>query len=133
MEFTRMGGISRGGCMTHPSKDDSELGWIRIAVELGPCKFSAISGASAGGGDNKDDVTGIKESEANCKKFGATLHQNACGHGFIPGQQTQKHRPDFRSHEHDNVNSKSMLGASPSEVGEEQMGGARRYKRWSTS
>lgn len=116
--------------MTHPSKDDSELGWIRIAVELGPCKFSA-AGASAGGGDNKDDVTGIKTTKDTNAKFGATLHQNACGHGFIPGQQTQKHRPDFRSHEHDNVNSKSMLGASPAEIGEAGQAYGKKYKLYS--
>lgn len=102
--------------MTHPSKDDSELGWIRIAVELGPCKFLETGMSSSGAGDNIN-VTGIN-TPANKKLFGATLHQNTCGHGFIPKAQPPTHRPDFRAHEHDNVNSRSMLGASPFEIGD---------------
>ncbi len=97
------------------TNEESVLGWLRIAVSLGEVRFNMGNRPGGSGGD-KSDIKGTSKDES---RLGATLHQNTCGHGYRPepchpwnGRYSQDRQG---SREHDNHNSTSLMGASPSE------------------
>ena len=90
------------------TSDESELGWLRIAVELGSVKFRR-----GGVANSLPTPEGRKPG-----KF-KSMHQNSCGHGYRPPQQhpwNGLHHQDRQDSDHrDTRNSTSLMGASPSE------------------
>jgi len=90
------------------TQEESILGWLRIAVDLGTVKFSA-----AGSGPNEHSKDERKRTA-----------QSSCGHGSILSENTVCHSDKLM-----NEGVHSILGMNPSEVAHNEEYWRRYYSR----
>lgn len=122
--------------MHHPTADESTLAWWCLLLSLDKhVPFKGIKRPGGSGESYKPEPEQyLKELAANYTPKGQVLHQNTCGHGYVPTvkfhllDHTRHASPSPSSMEGGYANS-TLLGASPSEI--QFRGYEDRRKRWS--